>query len=90
MSNISVYCRVRPDGVDNNEDNQRLPMEIKCDNRDQQIHFSLQKKNEDIKIFSFDKIFTEKTTQCEVFDEIKDTLIHSALNGVIFCWIFSF
>jgi kinesin family member C1 len=80
--NIRVYCRVKPTQENSIINYPELSLNIDTDEI-----YSLEVKNQktsEISIFNFDRIFTEKSTQEEIFLEVK-SFIQSALDGENVC-----
>jgi kinesin family protein C1 len=80
--NIRVYCRVKPTPENSIITYPELALSINTEEI-----FSLEVKNQktnEISIFNFDKIFTEKSAQEEIFLEVK-SFIQSALDGENVC-----
>ncbi|XP_041376405.1 kinesin-like protein KIFC3 isoform X2 [Gigantopelta aegis] len=79
--NIRVFCRVRPwikeDGV-----SQQTEMTISFDPDDDGLIYVTNKGR--IQTFEVDRVFTSKSTQIEVFDEVK-ALVTSCIDGFNVC-----
>lgn len=80
MSNVKVYLRIKPHLSE--EEQSPLPMEVKNQGGRKRLYFQYRLQQNDIKIFSFDEIFQENSSQEEVYDEFRTDLISSIRNGV--------
>lgn len=70
---LQVYCRVRPL-------TQTEPSCIKVIS-DTSVQLTLQDTNKSGKQYTFKKVFTESSTQKEVFDEVALPLVEQLING---------
>jgi len=80
MSNVKVYLRIKPHLSD--EEYTPLPMEVSTSGGRKKLYFQYRLQKSGTKIFSFDNIFTEETSQDEVYNEFRNDLITSVVNGV--------
>lgn len=79
--NIRVYCRVRPMGHRESEDAANEGIVVFPSEGEMRIHHTKRKVDH---MFEFEKIFTPKSTQPEVFAEVAELVI-SVLDGYNVC-----
>lgn len=82
MSTIKVYLRIKPH-LGGDREIKELPMEIRENSNRKKLYFQYRLKKEGTKIFTFDDIFAENSSQEEVYNVFKGDLINSVLNGVV-------
>lgn len=82
MSNVKVYLRIKPHLSE--EQQVALPMEVRNQAGRRRLYFQYRLQQNDTKIFSFDEIFEENSTQDEVYNEFSSDLMGSVRNGVCF------
>ena len=80
MSNIKVCLRIKPQLREDKAP--PLPILLKQREGSSKVFF---KHRNNTKIFTFDEIFEEDTTQEQLYAKLKDDLVGSALSGVSFC-----
>ena len=81
MSSVKVYLRIKPH-LSQEEAEQPLPMETKVSGGRKKLHFQYRLQQSGTKIFTFDNIFDQAATQEEVYDEFRQDLLNSVVNGV--------
>jgi hypothetical protein len=80
MSNVKVYLRIKPHLSDREQVS--LPMEVRNQSGRRRLYFQYRLQQNDTKIFSFDDIFEENSSQEEVYSEFSNDLMNSIQNGV--------
>ena len=60
-------------------------MEARTTGGRKKLYFQYRLQQSDTKIFTFDDIFTETSTQEEVYHTFKDDLLGSVSNGYNYC-----
>jgi hypothetical protein len=81
MSNVKVYLRIKPH-LDEEAEHNPLPMEVHYQGGRKRLYFQYRLQQNDTKIFNFDNIFQEDSSQEEVYNEFGADLMNSVHNGV--------
>lgn len=71
---------IEKQGENGKEGRKELSMKIKKTDNNGKLY--LYSKTQRTKIFTFDRIFEDQTTQTDVYSTLKDDLISSSMNGV--------
>lgn len=80
MSNVKVYLRIKPHLGESEQT--PLPMEVQSQGGRKRLYFQYRLQQNDTKIFNFDNIFQEDSSQDEVYNEFSADLMTSVRNGV--------
>jgi len=80
--NIKVCLRIKPILEASSREKDKVTVSLKREADRCKITFNPMKKKAEAKVFTFNEVFETSASQIQVYENFKDELLHSVVEGV--------